>query len=278
MLHQKLLLGNDKYFLAVGDCCKFELHRHPEAELSFCLEGEYSVEVENEKITVSKGDLLLIKPMDAHLYPENYLPDSKRVTIELGPAFLGAHFPRFSSAGGVINLSGMENKALSELYEHLVCVAREYAEQREFCDLKIRSHLYAISVLVLEHFKKENINLSPSGKKKDIEKIERSLEIIYNSYKDTLNIDHVCKECGYSKSSFCRIFKRITGDTFHNILNRHRVEIACMLLEQAGDSVEEIATKVGFSDSKSFCRVFKSIMNESPGAYRKMRILGANNY
>ena len=69
--------------------------------------------------------------------------------------------------------------------------------------------------------------------------------------------------------NFCKIFKTITGDTFHSILNRHRIEIACLRLKIAGEPVERIAAEVGFADAKSFCRVFKAQMGISPGAYRK---------
>ncbi|MBQ8249989.1 MAG: helix-turn-helix transcriptional regulator [Clostridia bacterium] len=103
----------------------------------------------------------------------------------------------------------------------------------------------------------------------NIVKIEKAIEIIYNRYSEPLDIESVSAECGYSKSSFCKIFKEITGETFHSVLNRHRIEIACMHLKNSNASVEEIALNAGFSDLKSFCRVFKKITGESSGSYRK---------
>ena len=103
-------------------------------------------------------------------------------------------------------------------------------------------------------------------------KIDKALEMLITEYSKPLTIESVSKKCGYSKSNFCKMFKIITGNTFHNTLNTRRVEIACTLLLNTDSNIEEIALTVGFPDSKSFCRVFKKIMSESPGNYRKNRI------
>ena len=75
-----------------------------------------------------------------------------------------------------------------------------------------------------------------------------------------------CKAMGWE---ICKIFKNITGETFHNVLNSHRIKNACTLLKSTDFSIEEIATRVGFNGSKSFCRIFKDIKGVSPGSYRK---------
>ena len=103
----------------------------------------------------------------------------------------------------------------------------------------------------------------------DVKKIDQALETIYNRYFEPLNVEDISAFCGYSKSNFCKIFKNITGDTFHNTLNRHRIEVACMLLRETNDTVEKFAQETGFSDAKSFCRVFKKLMGKNAGEYRK---------
>ena len=82
-------------------------------------------------------------------------------------------------------------------------------------------------------------------------------------------VESVSAVCGYSKSNFCKIFKKITGDTFHNTLNRRRVEVACVLLRQTDDPIEKIAQEAGFADIKSFCRVFKNHTGSNAREYRK---------
>lgn len=103
-----------------------------------------------------------------------------------------------------------------------------------------------------------------------LKKIDHALEIIHNQYPDPLTVDTTSRLCGYSKSNFCRIFKKITGNTFHNALNRRRVDVACALLRQTDAPIEQIAQETGFVDAKSFCRVFKSLTGITARDYRKM--------
>jgi AraC-like DNA-binding protein len=105
-----------------------------------------------------------------------------------------------------------------------------------------------------------------------VKKIDIALEAIYNRYNEPLDVESISALCGYSKSNFCKIFKNVTGDTFHNALNLRRVEIACLLLRDSNDTVEDIARDTGFLDSKSFCRVFKNVTNQTAGQYRKNKI------
>jgi len=50
-----------------------------------------------------------------------------------------------------------------------------------------------------------------------------------------------------------------------------RVNRAATLLRQTGDSVTDIAFRVGFSDSNYFTRQFRRIMGRSPRAYRNQQ-------
>ena len=102
-----------------------------------------------------------------------------------------------------------------------------------------------------------------------VSNIEKALELIYDEYATNLTVERAAEVCGYGKSNFCKIFRRITGDTFHNVLNRYRITMACNLLDKTNYSVEQIATEVGFSEIKTLCRVFKSFMGMTTGEYRK---------
>lgn len=276
MLYQKLLVGKQLFFLSSGKSTSYPLHRHGELELSFCLKGSYKTKIKNEVFILNEGDLLFIPPEIPHEFFEVPSSESFRLTIELGPVFLGEHYIFFAnsfSSGKLFHLKEDENSSFfKELFLLLENTAFLYQSRPRFSDLQIKSNLYSISILLLKLFAQTNSYISQKRKSfSETERIEKALNIIYENYASPLNIDYICKECGYSKSTFCRIFKRITGDTFHSVLNKHRVEIACILLETTNNSIEEIAICTGFTDSKSFCRVFGSLLNESPGTFRKKK-------
>ena len=100
---------------------------------------------------------------------------------------------------------------------------------------------------------------------------EKAIELIHYNYKEPLPIEYVAEITGYSKSNFCKIFKKVVGESFHRALNRRRVECAAGLLDVTNLSVAEISEEVGFSESKAFCRVFKAIYGITPGEYRRAK-------
>lgn len=263
MLYQKLLMGDRPYFVAIGNTPAFEVHQHPEIEISYCMEGSYDIICEKKQYRLTAGDFALIGPMAVHEFPETG-GKCKRLTVELGYAFLGAYYEAFPSGCYIFPKKDGENlqKLLAE-----TAVLRE--SDAPFSDLAIQGNLYKISALFLQTLQSMARGQLQSRKMTDIRKIDKALEQIYNSYYEPLTVEAVSASCGYSKSNFCKIFKNITGDTFHNTLNRHRVEIACDLLLSGELTVETVAAKTGFADSKSFCRVFKRITGQTAGEYRK---------
>ena len=62
---------------------------------------------------------------------------------------------------------------------------------------------------------------------------------------------------GVSPTDVTRIFRRETGLTPWQYLNRYRVAQAQRLLRESDISVTEIAAQVGFNDAAYFSRIFR---------------------
>ncbi len=268
MIYQKLLADKDAYFVSSGPSEDFPIHRHPEIELSYCIEGEYEIIIDNRKYVLKEGDLAFVKPMASH---EIKSPKkAKMLTIETGPGLLSKHFDLFMKFNFNVLIEKCENSdAGIKLRTLLNETAFLMTNRTEFSDLAVKGNIFKICHILIRDFaKNENTDIQ-SKDIRDIIRVEKAIQIIYKEYSKPLNIDYVSEECGYSKSNFCRVFKKITGETFYSVLNRHRVEIACIHLKESRAMLDEVAFQVGFADSKSFCRVFKKIMKTSPGRYRK---------
>ena len=261
MLYQKLLVGADPYFISVAGQEGFELHCHPEVELSCCLAGEYSIAIDGAKHTLQAGQMAVISPMTGHALEGG---DCVRLTVEMGQSLLGQHFKQ-------LELLCRDNLILTlNQAESLWQLLQEIAETEKlpYRNLLQKGNVYKLSGLLLQMLTQQR---GPEAGEdcQSAEKIGCALDMIYNRYFDELTVEDVSAVCGYSKSSFCRVFKAVTGDTFHNTLNRHRVEIARDMLRSSSLSVEKIAEQIGFADTKSFCRVFKRLTGISAGTYRK---------
>lgn len=274
MIYQKMLTGKAPYYLFCNDVKPFASHRHHEIELSFCLSGSYKITCEGQDYELTEGDFAVIPSMAAHSIPEQEPSKRKALTLELGFALLGEYFNSFLEQGSdcmVIKKSDFDKHwtfcELSDCLKQTALMKED--KEMDFAELHIKSNLYKICALLFQLFQERNIINIPSRRTEEVKKIELALEAIYDRYSEALDVENISGLCGYSKSNFCKIFKNVTGDTFHNALNSRRVEIACILLRELDDTIEEIARKTGFLDSKSFCRVFKGIMNQTAGQYRK---------
>lgn len=268
MLYQKLLMGRDAYFVSVAEACEFEMHRHPEFELSYCIEGSYYIIIDYEEYLMTPGKVAFVKPMAAH--DIKYNGGGKMLTVVIGPGLLGDSFDDFVNRDFDVVINGKCDKTINcELVRMLDESVYHHLNISDISELVIKGNLFHISRMLLQYFSKGNCRKENLNDIQDVKKIEKAIQIIYEEYPSKLDVDSVAGRCGYSKSHFCRVFKRITGETFHSLLNKQRVEIACMHLSESKISIDEVSVAVGFGDTQSFCRVFRQIMGVSAGKYRK---------
>ena len=84
-----------------------------------------------------------------------------------------------------------------------------------------------------------------------------------------VSMNDMAELCHLSSSYFSRLFRRETGETFINYMNRQKVEWAKEMLVTTSLSVVNIATDLGYMDSSYFINVFKRFEGITPLAYRQ---------
>jgi transcriptional regulator GlxA family with amidase domain len=82
-------------------------------------------------------------------------------------------------------------------------------------------------------------------------------------------IREVARLSGLPKRTFDRRFRAATGYAPLSYVRSLRVEEAKQLLETGLDAVEEVARQVGYEDTASFRRLFRSLVGMAPGEYRR---------
>ena len=74
---------------------------------------------------------------------------------------------------------------------------------------------------------------------------------------------------GMSESRFSRFFKRATGNTFTDFVNRVRIQRACQLLMESARPVGHVCFDVGFNNLANFNRRFLAIKGLTPTEFRR---------
>jgi AraC-like DNA-binding protein len=269
LLYQKIHSGERPYSIAIGCFAPFQEHRHADFELNFCVEGSFDILADKIAYHVEAGCTTLLPPMCAHEIPAH---DNERtvITLTVGMSLFKRYFSEFSRAltePCVIDLNLPEYERVHALFMECAELMRERTDMAE---LLITGNIYKIFGYLFS---------KPTDRKKEqsgadyrkIENVEKALELIHYNYKEELSVEYVAALTGYSKSNFCKLFKKVVGESFHQALNRQRVSNAAGFLRTSDMSVAEVAAEVGFSESKAFCRVFKSICGVTPGQYRRQK-------
>lgn len=99
--------------------------------------------------------------------------------------------------------------------------------------------------------------------------VRRAISYIEKNYSKRLTIDSICNEICLSKYYFCKIFKVHTGQTLLGYLNQYRVNESKNLLIYSKLSIESIALTVGFANSLTYIRNFKSVTEMTPSEFRR---------
>src|SRR5215207_8897941 len=98
--------------------------------------------------------------------------------------------------------------------------------------------------------------------------LRRARDLIDRDYAEPLDLDAMAGAAGYSRFHFARAFTAAYGETPRSYLTRRRIERAKTLLRTVNLSVTEICLLVGFESLGSFSSRFRSLVGESPTAYR----------
>ena len=86
---------------------------------------------------------------------------------------------------------------------------------------------------------------------------------------EDMSVDSLAARAVMAPRTFARRFKAETGTTPYHWITNQRVLLAERLLEESDDTVERIATRVGFSNATAFRHHFARLRGTSPQAYRR---------
>ena len=92
---------------------------------------------------------------------------------------------------------------------------------------------------------------------------------ITRDYALPLSAADLAAELGMSDSRFSRFFRRATGNTFTDFVNRIRVNRAGQLLMETDRLVTHIGYEVGFNNLANFNRRFLEIKGVTPSEFRR---------
>ena len=92
---------------------------------------------------------------------------------------------------------------------------------------------------------------------------------LIHNYKRNISLDELASRFYANKTYLCNMFKKECGMTLVEFLRDVRMCEAKRLLLTTDNTIQAIATSIGYPDSAYFMKLFKRVTGLSPNAYRQ---------
>lgn len=250
----------------ISNVNKIPYHTHTTYELLLMLSGELLVTINSEDTLVREGDLLLIDRMTLH----SYSPVTECIHVVCQIDILSlmnqeeASLPHF-----------LVNSTLSphnDAYHHLrhLIVKLIDAQSQNDQNTGSKGVLYEImSELILNFTAEDGVPCHSTGNANE-DRQNSLVSYIMEHYRENLTMNHLAEEFNLSVPYLSAFFKKQIGITFTEYYNSIRLDRATNEMLALDDSIENIAHNNGFSDSRTFVKLFQNKYKMRPSAYRKV--------
>lgn len=252
-------------------------HWHKELQFSYSLYDKVVVFIEDEKITLSPGEGIMINSNVLHQIKPYSNSNCMMFSLDFDPALIAgteASLIEKKYLTPIIESNNLKFISLKpsvqwqkKILEHLELIFTLYNEKPYGYELEMKNHLGILWLNLIREMREE-IKTSASTISNDNERVKLSMQYIHKYYADNILLDNIAMAANISKSECCRSFKRILKVTPFEYLMEYRISKASELLLKNNESISNIAFDVGFGGISYFGKVFKKYRNCTPSEYR----------
>lgn len=251
-------------------------HLHDFLEFVYIINGKSVHVVDNIEYAVSKGDLVIINYNQFHSFSSD--KNSEHFNILIKPEFVDTQIKNRDDVFALLDVSGYESfKNLVDKGKRTVTFSPEERKRFESIMFLLEKELqnqdsgYEITTRSCTNLMLAMIFRKMSQKATYSENIINNeiLHYIKEHCDEKLTIEMFSAKGHYNPSYFSRSFKKYTGVTFTEYLKQARMSRACELILNTKNKIDDIYTKVGYTDKTKFFKHFKEYTNTTPLKYRK---------
>ena len=98
--------------------------------------------------------------------------------------------------------------------------------------------------------------------------LQHAVDYVQGNICEKLSLHTVAHALYISPTYLSQLFRRELNTTFTQYLSERRIALACEMLREPGATIASVACALGYADYFYFSRVFKKVMNQSPGSYQ----------
>lgn len=234
----------------------------------YCVKGAGWCDMGGKRHAVEPGDLLVV-PSDV---PHTYGAASGQPWSIYWFHAIGQLLPEYLRSLGItperpVVWTGEDLRLIALFEEALEVIEHDYA----YVDLLHASHTLAHLISLMVRLRQER----GRGELDADQKVAQCLAYIKQHLEQPLSLGALAALANLSPSRFTELFRKQTGTSPHQYLQRLRIHQACQLLDSTNLNLKQIAAQLGYQDQFHFSRVFKTLKELSPKNYRRRSVVKA---
>lgn len=235
----------------------------PQNILLFCTNGEGRVEINGQKYTVKKAQLVIIPSNTPHVYSSSFNNPWSIYWIHFTGDKAAFYFRDALKKGAILDISIDKHPLVIDLFVQMYSLLEKgYFLNNLIHASNILGHFLSVIFFMDANELKGLNNLSY---------IEHCISFMKNNLSSNVTLDQLAHEVSLTKNYLVFLFREKTGYTPIDFLIRLKIQEACQLLDLTELPISEIAAKLGYNDPLYLSRIFKKVTGETPSSYRKIK-------
>lgn len=240
----------------------FTMHTHQMCEVYLFLNGRASFRIEGSEYRLERGDLLIMRPAEAHCIQVQPDHPYERLSMHFEPGL----FDRIDPEQKLLQVfmdreAGRFNRfAAAEFQDqnYRVMLTRLMEPERQQ-----RLDIIAVLLELLNQLYRLYQQRGESEPAAESSPLFQVIRHINEHLSEPLSLDSLCEQFYLSKPQLCRSFKRTTGASVGEYINAKRLLQAQSML-RAGSPPTQVCTACGFNDYSAFYRAYRKHFGVSP--------------
>ena len=228
----------------------FENHERAYLDITDCISGEMTYFFNDEWINLESGDAVIFPPCSARVREKGTVP---------------THYVSFN----VVLPKDYEVKATGRFKK---CISGDTAYMIELFGKVWSSSTPEKIERCKGIFHYLYNELLDSLADKGNPHVNRIKQYIMDNLSSKMSIKEIADEVHLAPQYACTLFKKNTGMTIVEFVDRERIDLAKRLMLVSNSPIYEIAGRCGFSDYNYFSNIFKKIAGISAREYRKSNV------
>ncbi len=271
------------YYAGVDEISKYygksvPWHWHRSFEFSWVHQGRLKVKTNLSEVILSAGEGCFVNSNFLHYYEAMPGTDCIYFCQVFDPSILsGAPDSVFdrSYVQPILRASNLDLFVLRPVTSRqrqvleLLKLTQDLAEHSDFgFEMQIRNYLSEIWILLFQEAEKiisvpREINTANGTRMKIM------MSYIQTHFSEKISLEDIANTANISTRECLRCFQNSLEKTPFHYLMEYRVQKAAELLAESNRSITEISEMCGFSSVSYFSKIFKRIMDATPGEFRK---------